>query len=116
MTPFLESLQPSSSLVQCIGEAFGVDTSNKTQKDRLSIKPATLQSIFDVYLKTTASARAPQPKESVPSSGDKARAEKHKQTGNQYMSKKDYDQAIENYNRAIELDGTNPVVRSFLWS
>ncbi|CCO27882.1 similar to Hsc70 cochaperone SGT [Rhizoctonia solani AG-1 IB] len=38
--------------IQCIGEAFGVDPSNTEQKEKLSIKPATLQSLFDVYLKT----------------------------------------------------------------
>jgi small glutamine-rich tetratricopeptide repeat-containing protein alpha len=40
------------STVQCIGEAFGVNPSDDTQKQKLSIKPATLQSLFDVYLKT----------------------------------------------------------------
>ncbi|KZT44499.1 hypothetical protein SISSUDRAFT_23850 [Sistotremastrum suecicum HHB10207 ss-3] len=38
--------------VQCIGEAFGVDPSNKEQSDRLSIKPASLPTIFDLFLKT----------------------------------------------------------------
>ena len=44
----------STDLVQCIGEAFGVDVANEAQKQQLSVKPANLQQIFDVYLKTEA--------------------------------------------------------------
>jgi small glutamine-rich tetratricopeptide repeat-containing protein alpha len=38
--------------VQCIGEAFGVDASDEATRKRLSVKPATLPTIFDVYMKT----------------------------------------------------------------
>lgn len=38
--------------IQCIGEAFGVDASDEATRQRLSVKPATLPSIFDVYMKT----------------------------------------------------------------
>ncbi|KAG8905098.1 hypothetical protein FRB99_000699 [Tulasnella sp. 403] len=38
--------------IQCIGEAFGVDPEDEQQRERLSIRPATLPSIFDVYLRT----------------------------------------------------------------
>ena len=38
--------------VQCIGEAFGVDPQDEGHRSRLSVAPATLPSIFDVYLKT----------------------------------------------------------------
>jgi hypothetical protein len=38
--------------VQCIGEAFGVDAADEAQRKRLSVKPATLETIFDVYMKT----------------------------------------------------------------
>lgn len=41
--------------MQCIGEAFGVDASDEAQKELYSTKPATLLSIFDVYLKTKKS-------------------------------------------------------------
>ena len=44
-----------------------------------------------------------------PSPEDKAQAEKAKQTGNAQMSTKDFDAAIESYDRAIALDPTNPV-------
>lgn len=101
--------------VQCIGEAFGVDPSNQEQVDQLSVKPATLQTIFDVFIKTrdkvgsntvsTASTSKPKPS----SDADKAEAEKHKQTGNSFMSSKKYDNAIDAYSKAIALDPTNPV-------
>ncbi|KAF8584510.1 hypothetical protein K439DRAFT_1297583, partial [Ramaria rubella] len=35
---------------QSIGEAFGVDPLDPQQRGRLSVTPADLQSIFDVYL------------------------------------------------------------------
>lgn len=38
--------------IQCIGEAFGVDPNDSKQRERLSIAPATLPNIFDVYLRT----------------------------------------------------------------
>lgn len=106
----------SKSTVQCIGEAFGVDPDDQ----RLSIKPATLQTVFDVFLKTrdklnsastsTASPSPAAPK--APSPGDKAQAEKLKATGNTLMSAKKYDEAIASYSEAIALDGTNPVYYS----
>ena len=43
--------------VQCIGEAFAVDPSNDTQREQLSVKPATLESIFDVFIKTRSKLR-----------------------------------------------------------
>jgi len=48
------------STVQCIGEAFGVNPSDEAQRQKLSIKPATLQSLFDVYLKTKQKIATPQ--------------------------------------------------------
>ncbi|KAI9462330.1 putative stress-induced protein STI1 [Lactarius psammicola] len=101
--------------VQCIGEAFGIDPANKEQANRLSVKPATLQSIFEVYLKTKdkigsqpAASTAPAASTS-PSAENKAAAEKHKQEGNAHMNGKQYDEAIDAYTKAIELDPSNPV-------
>ena len=37
--------------VQCISEAFGVSPSDEVQRQKLSIKPATLQSVFESYLR-----------------------------------------------------------------
>lgn len=48
------------STVQCIGEAFGINPSDDAQRQKLTIKPATLQSLFDVYLKTKAKVATPQ--------------------------------------------------------
>jgi small glutamine-rich tetratricopeptide repeat-containing protein alpha len=98
-------------IVQCIAEAFGVDPADKQQVERLSIKPATLQTIFDVFLKTKEKVgSAPGPSSAkTPSADDKAKAEKFKQSGNSLMSSKKYDQAIESYTQAIALDPTNSV-------
>ncbi|KAH9065921.1 putative stress-induced protein STI1 [Lactarius vividus] len=103
--------------VQCIGEAFGIDPANKQQANRLSVKPATLQSIFEVYLKTKDKiGSAAQPAANTtpaastsPSAEDKAAAEKHKQEGNARMNGKQYEEAIDAYTKAIELDPSNPV-------
>jgi len=102
--------------IQCIGEAFGVDPSNKEQSHTLSVKPASLQSIFDVFIKTRdkiSSGSQPESSQSSgPSADDKVQAERFKQTGNAQMSSKDYDAAIESYNKAVNLDPTNPVYYS----
>ncbi|KAB5593004.1 Hsc70 cochaperone (SGT) [Ceratobasidium theobromae] len=114
--------------IQCIGEAFGVDPSNSEQRDKLSVKPATLQSIFDVYLKTKdkvgaqAAGSSPAPAAAPPagpSAADKAKAEKHKQDGNNFMASKDYQKAIDAYTEAIAIDPNNPIYysnRAAAWS
>ncbi|KAG5651562.1 hypothetical protein H0H81_008240 [Sphagnurus paluster] len=106
--------------IQCIGEAFNVDPSNQEQADRLSVKPATLQNIFDVFMKTRAKvapsaststgASSSKPKDA--SEDEKAQAEKHKATGNSQMSAKKFDDAIQSYNQAVTLDPSNPVYYS----
>ena len=110
----MAGLTAVSSPVQCIGEAFGVDPSDKDQSERLSIKPATLESVFDLFLKTrdkVASSSVPS-KPAGPTAEDKTNADKLKQKGNSLMSGKKYDEAIEAYAKAIELDSTNPVYYS----
>ena len=103
-------------IVQCIGEAFGVDPSDNEQSQSLSVKPASLQSIFDVFIKTrdkVSSGPQLSPSQSTgPSANDKVQAEKFKQAGNAQMSNKDYEAAIESYNKAVSLDSTNPVYYS----
>jgi len=107
--------------IQCIGEAFGVDPSDQQQSERLSIKPASLQSIFDLFLKTRDKVASSQtsgtpnpapPKPASLSPEDKANAEKLKQAGNAQMSNKKYDEAIASYSGAIEIDSANPVYYS----
>ncbi|KAH9178902.1 putative stress-induced protein STI1 [Lactarius sanguifluus] len=89
--------------VQCIGEAFGIDPADKQQASRLSVKPATLQSIFEIRSGSAAqpAANTAPAASTSPSAEDKAAAEKHKQEGNA--------QAIDAYTKAIELDPSNPV-------
>lgn len=102
--------------IQCIGEAFGVDPANDGQRTKLSIKPATLPSIFDVYLKTqakmAASSQASSSAPAGPTAADKAEAEKLKTAGNASMTRKDYAGAIAAYTQAIARDPTNPVYYS----
>jgi len=102
--------------VQCIGEAFGVDPSNQEQVKQLSIRPATLQNIFDVYIKTRekigSQAQASPSMPSTLSPADKENADKLKQEGNTLMSNKKYDEAIEAYTKAIAIDSNNPVYYS----
>lgn len=85
------------------------------------MKPATLQSIFDVFTKTRekvatpgggASSAASASSPAAPSASDKAQAEKFKQEGNSQMSSKNYDAAIAAYDKAVALDATNPVFYS----
>jgi len=92
-----------------------VDRSDEKQREQLSIKPANLQIIFDVFMKTRAkvgSSASPSSKLSTPTPGDKAQAEKHKKTGNEHMSSKQYDKAIDAYTQAIALDPSHAVYYS----
>ncbi|KAG6837865.1 hypothetical protein H0H93_013018 [Arthromyces matolae] len=106
--------------IQCIGEAFNVDPSNQQQVDQLSVKPATLQSIFDVFLKTrdkvsNTTATGAQPASSTaktPTADEKAQADAHKQRGNSLMSVEKYDEAIQAYDQAVSLDPSNPIYYS----
>ncbi|KAI0793280.1 TPR-like protein [Abortiporus biennis] len=105
---------------QCIAEAFGVDPSDDSQRERLSVKPATLTSIFDVFLKTrdrlsppsSAPPTTQEPKAHKPTPEDKTAADALKAQGNTLMSSKMYDEAIAAYTKAIDLDPTNAVYYS----
>jgi len=102
--------------IQCIGEAFGVDPSNQEQVEQLSIRPAALQNIFDVYIKTrekmASQAQSSSSTPAAPSPADKENADKLKQEGNALMSGKKYDEAITSYSKAIAIDPKNPVYYS----
>jgi small glutamine-rich tetratricopeptide repeat-containing protein alpha len=66
---------------------------------------------------TTATPAASTP--SGPSAADKAKAEKHKQDGNNFIASKEYNRAIDAYTEAIALDPNNPVYysnRAAAWS
>lgn len=91
-----------------------MDPSDEGQSSKLSVKPATLQSIFDVFIKTrskmaaapsTSEAQAPASiAKKTPSPADITAAEKFKGEGNAKMSAKEYDAAIDLYTKAIALD------------
>jgi small glutamine-rich tetratricopeptide repeat-containing protein alpha len=106
--------------VQCLSESFNVDPESEADREKYSIKPASLLSILDVYLKTkskstaaTAAAQTPSPAApSTSSSVDKAGAEKLKAEGNALMSQKLYDSAIQKYTEAIAKDPSNAVYLS----
>jgi small glutamine-rich tetratricopeptide repeat-containing protein alpha len=117
--------------VQCIGEAFGVNPADEAQRARLTVSPANLESIFDVYLKTRdkvnsgaatspTSAHAGHPAHAIhstrpthgPTAEDKANAEKYKLQGNNLMTQKSFTAAVDAYTSAIKLDPGNPVYYS----
>lgn len=81
--------------------------------------------LFELFLKTrdrmgagsssASPSSAPPPAKAAPkvsSEADKAEAEKLKTTGNQLMSSKQYDGAIDAYTQAISKDPTNAVYYS----
>ncbi|KAJ3081928.1 hypothetical protein HK102_002029 [Quaeritorhiza haematococci] len=88
--------------IQCIGEAFGVDPTSPDDQAAHSIKPATLLSIFDVFL-NLKSQNKPKPEEK------KKKAEELKGAGNKKMAEKKYVEAIDLYTQAIAVDGSNAV-------
>ncbi|KAF7721223.1 hypothetical protein EC973_005099 [Apophysomyces ossiformis] len=94
--------------MQCIGEAFGVDPTDKAQQEAYSTKPANLLSIFEVYLKTKSKSKA----QSAPvelSEEDKAKAEELKAAGNRKVAERNYPEAIKLYTEAITINGTQAV-------
>lgn len=111
--------------VQCLSEAFEVDPESADDTRQYSIKPASLQSIFEVALKTLNAKKTPaaaepssssqstsSPADKTPSADDKKKAEALKMEGNALISAKSYSSAIQKYNEAIALDPTNPVYYS----
>jgi small glutamine-rich tetratricopeptide repeat-containing protein alpha len=61
---------------------------------------------------TSSTPQAEPSKAAEPSAESKSTAEKHKQAGNAQMSSKNYEEAIDSYSKAIELDSTNAVYYS----
>jgi tetratricopeptide (TPR) repeat protein len=75
--------------------------------------------VFDVFLKTrnkvgggTQAGSSEASSSKTPSAADKEQAEKFKKDGNSLMSAKNFDAAIEAYNKAVALDPTNPIYYS----
>ncbi|KAJ1910807.1 Small glutamine-rich tetratricopeptide repeat-containing protein 2 [Tieghemiomyces parasiticus] len=102
----IESLEVA---IDCIGDAFGVDHTDDQVKQQLSIKPASLRTVFDVYLKTqerlASTTAAPQPGMSMTLTEEqKAKAEELKAAGNKALGAQSYDEAIKLYTQAIEIN------------
>ncbi|KAG0093760.1 hypothetical protein BGZ93_001923 [Podila epicladia] len=106
--------------IQCIGEAFGVDINDAAQAQTYSTKPATLVSIFDVFVNAqkklkpaaaapTSAASTSASKSSEPSAEDKKNAEDLKVAGNRKVNEKEYAEAIRLYGEAIVLNPKNAV-------
>lgn len=111
-----EDVKSLEAATQSIGKAFDVDITNESQKSQLSIKPANLLQIFNVYLKTQKktqeakadSASASQSPKTV-SEEDKKKAEEFKSLGNKKVIEKNYTEAVKLYSQAIDLVGGNAV-------
>ncbi|KAF9578269.1 hypothetical protein BGW38_006024, partial [Lunasporangiospora selenospora] len=111
--------------IQCIGEAFGVDPSDAAQAQKYSTKPATLVSIFDVFVNaqkklgskaapaasssTSSAPAAAMPARKEPTDEEKKNAEELKVAGNRKVNEKDYAEAIRLYGEAIVLNSNNAV-------
>lgn len=92
--------------MQCIGASFGVDLNNPQDIQDYSIKPATLSSLFDVFLDTQKKMK------SSDKPDDLKKAEELKNLGNKALSLKNFDEAIQMYSQAIQLNPNNAVYLS----
>ncbi|KAJ2595639.1 Small glutamine-rich tetratricopeptide repeat-containing protein 2, partial [Coemansia sp. RSA 1721] len=95
---------------QCIADAFEINTEDEAQVKDLSLKPFSLDKVFEVYLNAqakvgtaaggaeaqgSASASAStEPSAVGPSDDDRKRAEELKAEGNAFVAKKEYTAAI----------------------
>ncbi|KAJ2058885.1 Small glutamine-rich tetratricopeptide repeat-containing protein 2 [Coemansia sp. S146] len=102
---------------QCISDAFGINLEDETQIKELSLKPFSLDKVFDVYLSTQAKVgnsgadtdATAAPVTTGPSDDDRKRADELKAKGNSLVVARDYKGAIDAYTRAIDLVNDNAV-------
>ncbi|KAJ1800830.1 Small glutamine-rich tetratricopeptide repeat-containing protein 2 [Coemansia sp. RSA 2399] len=106
---------------QCIADAFGIDMEDQSRIQELSLKPLSLDKVFEVYLKTQAkissassngndNAQEPPASEAGGASDeDRERADEFKAEGNKLIMSKDFTGAIAAYTKAIELVHDNAV-------
>ncbi|KAJ2252012.1 Small glutamine-rich tetratricopeptide repeat-containing protein 2 [Coemansia sp. RSA 455] len=104
---------------QCISDAFGINLEDETQIKELSLKPFSLDKVFDVYLSTqaklsssgadTGASSTAVPATTGPSDDDRKRADEFKAKGNSLVVTRDYQGAIEAYTKAIDLVSDNAV-------
>ncbi|KAJ2563796.1 Small glutamine-rich tetratricopeptide repeat-containing protein 2 [Coemansia sp. RSA 1822] len=100
---------------QCISDAFELDLEDDAETKALSLKPFSLDKVFDVYMATQAKLESsnstdkapvdatPTNTASGPSDEDRMRADAFKAEGNSFVTQKDYKNAIDAYTRAIDL-------------
>ncbi|KAG2180707.1 hypothetical protein INT44_003714 [Umbelopsis vinacea] len=113
-----DSVEGIEVAIQCLGEAFDVDPTDSEQQKQYSTKPATLQNIFDVYLKTKSNKKPAAPSaatsKSAPAASssvkdDKKTAEDLKVQGNRKVAERNYPEAIRLYSEAISHNPNNAV-------
>ncbi|KAJ3351681.1 hypothetical protein GGF32_004110 [Allomyces javanicus] len=107
--------------MQCLQDVFKVDLDDAEQQALFSMKPASLMSVFDVYLKTKAAndakaravpAAAAAAASAAPrnvSDEDKKRAEELKAQGNKLVAERKFPEAVVKYTDAIALNPNNAV-------
>ncbi|KAJ1985368.1 Small glutamine-rich tetratricopeptide repeat-containing protein 2 [Dimargaris verticillata] len=112
-TSSVESLEVA---MECIGEAFDVDASDEAQRSEYSIKPANLQQVLDLYLRThermaakPSSAGEAATAEKTLTDEQKAQAEELKAQGNRALANKQFEEAVEFYTKAIAINSQNPI-------
>ncbi|KAJ2495172.1 Small glutamine-rich tetratricopeptide repeat-containing protein 2 [Coemansia sp. RSA 2052] len=105
---------------QCISDAFGINLEDDAQAKELSLKPFSLDKVFDVYLSTQAKLGSPSADVSAsssavpaatagPSDADRKLADELKAKGNAQVVAKDFTGAIDSYTGAIALVSNNAV-------
>ncbi|KAK4227166.1 small glutamine-rich tetratricopeptide repeat-containing protein 2 [Podospora fimiseda] len=102
--------------INCIGEAFGVDPSDKAAVSA-AIGSQNLAQIYSVFEKAKASSSASTPaaassSSSAPTEDQKKQAESLKSKGNAAMASKDYPTAIDFYTQALALNPGNAIYLS----
>ncbi|KAJ2245803.1 Small glutamine-rich tetratricopeptide repeat-containing protein 2 [Coemansia sp. RSA 1797] len=106
---------------QCISDAFELDLEDDAETKALSLKPFSLDKVFDVYMATQAklessnntagSSTDKAPVDATPTTNtasgpsdeDRMRADAFKAEGNSFVTQKNYKNAIDAYTRAIDL-------------
>ncbi|XP_029187909.1 small glutamine-rich tetratricopeptide repeat-containing protein alpha-like [Acropora millepora] len=95
-----ESLEVS---IQCLESVYSINRSDPAQVQRLK-SDKSLEEIFESAIQTRGGSTAAQPTEE-----DRAKAEELKNEGNQLMKSEKYQEAIQCYTKAMELDSANAV-------
>ncbi|XP_032228420.1 small glutamine-rich tetratricopeptide repeat-containing protein alpha [Nematostella vectensis] len=100
-----DSAESLEVAIQCLEQVFNINRGDEAQLKRLKTE-RSLQEIFDTAenLQTNGGATSMHP-----TAQDRQKAEELKNEGNQLMKEEKFQEAINSYSRAIELDNTNSV-------